>query len=203
MSILKSILFYTLLCINLCFLSCKKENKNQLKENKKDYNIPKSTKDFVFNNELRTIHGMPKIDSSRFIGYYSNESKKSITFERKTINKSSSNKINKLFFKPYINNKYAKDTILISYYNIGIDSVLSIQSRIQNKKYLFNNMAVKIIIKDTVKYILYDEIMDIAKKKGLLKEGDTLFYGAKTNTSYEALRNEFILSRQVKKSNGG
>ncbi len=150
--------------------------KSKKNENGNDYaytlhkDIPVKYKLLVFDNSLRNKHGMALIDSIKLDSSYIKKirNKEWVHFKN-TSKETHKDEIFEVVYNPNTN-------IILDYYKIGRDSVFRIQSKIENGRYIRNLFAM-LFIKESPNLLSFEETMDIALDKGLIKENDTLFYG--------------------------
>lgn len=164
-----------LLLIALIFvlISCDKgKGRKNIGRNLSCEEVSKSTKQLLFDNELRRENGVTTVDSLKFDeGCLKNNR---ITFDKFSTTNLNSNEIFKIEFN-------LRDSLILDSYLIGKDSVMRMQSRLKKGKYLKDDLAVILITSNSNRLLLLDEILTISSRKKIYNEKDSLFYGLRIN----------------------
>ncbi len=161
---------YILLIFIISIISCKNDKTNIQKEVKL-VDIPKSIKQLIFNNDLRKVQGMAILDSLEFKGSYIKSTNR-VIYEKSANIEYKANEVFKIEFAPK-----TKDSLILDSYLIGKDSVLRLQSRIRNEKYVISDTYGILFFGENRRFLRLNEIMNVAKAKKLYTEKDSLFYG--------------------------
>lgn len=159
---------YLLLSLSLLAISCKKKPQKVLPK-EVDITLKEyyDAKKIVFNNEERSKQGIPAIDSLPFTKELFEE--KRITFENDRIDL-------KKIFKVEFNRE---DNLVLDSYYIGKDSILRIQTKVEEGKYQDQLFALLFYGEYGARFLTLEELEELNSKKGLFSKKDTLFYGQK------------------------